>query len=75
MHLRARVDAPLAHFIARLEDVHPDGRVSLVAAALLNGAQRGDPLRPEPLVPGRILENERLVRERQWAEDIPRELQ
>ncbi len=52
VRLRAGVDAPLAHFIARLEDVHPDGRVSLVAAALLNGAQREDPLRPEPLVPG-----------------------
>ena len=53
VRLRALVDAPLAHFIARLEDVHPDGRVSLVAAALLNGAQRGDPLRPKPLLPGR----------------------
>ncbi len=52
VRLRASVDAPLAHFIARLEDVHPDGRVSLVAAALMNGAQRKDPLRPEPLVPG-----------------------
>ncbi len=50
--LRASLDAPLGHFIARLEDVHPDGRVSLVAAALLNGAQRNDPLRPEALVPG-----------------------
>jgi predicted acyl esterase len=50
VRLRARVDAPLAHFVARLEDVHPDGRVSLVAAALLNGAQRSDPLRPQPLV-------------------------
>lgn len=53
VRLRAAVDAPLAHFIARLEDVHPDGRVSLVAAALLNGGQRKDPLRPEPLVPSR----------------------
>jgi len=52
VRLRASVDATLAHFIARLEDVHPDGRVSLVAAALLNGAQREDPLRPAPLVPG-----------------------
>jgi predicted acyl esterase len=51
VRLRASVDAPLAHFVARLEDVHPDGRVSLVAAALLNGSQRLDPLRPEALRP------------------------
>src|SRR6185295_7863444 len=50
--LRASVDAPLAHFVARLEDVHPDGRVSLVAAALLNGSQREDPQRPRALVAG-----------------------
>jgi hypothetical protein len=54
--LRVSLDAPLGHFIARLEDVHPDGRVSLVAAALLNGAQRADPLKPEPLVPGQPVE-------------------
>ena len=52
LRLRVSVDAPLAHFIARLEDVHPDGRVSLVAAALLNASQRIDPLRPEALAPG-----------------------
>lgn len=50
--LRVSVDAPLAHFIARLEDVHPDGRVSLVAAALLNGSQRVSPVKPVALRPG-----------------------
>jgi hypothetical protein len=52
VRLRASLDAPMAHFVARLEDVHPDGRVSLVTGGLLNASQRKDPLRPEPLVPG-----------------------
>jgi predicted acyl esterase len=49
VHLRAAVDAPLATFVVRLEDVLPDGTVSLVTGAALNGAQRKDPQAPEPL--------------------------
>jgi putative CocE/NonD family hydrolase len=49
VHLRAAVDAPLATFVVRLEDVLPDGTVSLVTGAALNGAQRKDPQRPEAL--------------------------
>ena len=49
VRLRAAVDAPLAHFVVRLEDVQPDGTVSLVTGAALNGAQRKDPQAPEPL--------------------------
>jgi putative CocE/NonD family hydrolase len=52
--LRVSADAPLAHWIARLEDVFPDGTVSLVAGALLNGSQWRSRLEPESLVPGKI---------------------
>ncbi|HYZ10463.1 MAG TPA: CocE/NonD family hydrolase [Actinomycetota bacterium] len=49
--LRASVDAPLAHFIARLSDVAPDGRVTLTTGGALNGAHRRSTDRPEPLAP------------------------
>jgi putative CocE/NonD family hydrolase len=52
VHLRVSADAPLAHWIVRLEDVQPDGTVSLVTGALLNGSQRDSRLSPEPLIPG-----------------------
>lgn len=54
VHLRVSADAPLAHWVARLEDVFPDGTVSLVAGALLNGSQRRSRLEPEALVPGQV---------------------
>lgn len=50
---RASVDAPLAHWIARLEDLSPDGQVSLVTGAALNGSAREDRLRPSALKPGK----------------------
>jgi uncharacterized protein len=52
VHLRAAVDAPLADFVVRLEDVQPDGTVSLVTGAALNGAQRKDAAEPEALPVG-----------------------
>jgi putative CocE/NonD family hydrolase len=52
VRLRVKAGAPLAHWIARLEDVFPDGRVALVAGGLLNGAHRRSRLHPEPQVPG-----------------------
>jgi hypothetical protein len=52
LRLRAAVDAPLAHFVARIEDVNPDGTVSLVAGGALNGSQRDDPEKPEALPVG-----------------------
>ncbi len=52
--LRVSADAPLAHWIVRLEDVQPDGTVSLVTGALINGAQRDSRLEPKPLVPGEV---------------------
>jgi len=50
--LFASVDAPLADWFVRLEDVAADGRVTAITGAGLNGAQRQSTDRPEPLVPG-----------------------
>jgi len=58
VRLRVSADAPLAHWVARLEDVQPDGTVSLVTGRLLNGSQRHSRLEPEPLVPGKIYDLE-----------------
>ena len=54
VRLRVSADAKLAHWAVRLEDVHPDGRVSLVTGGVLNGAQRDSRLYPEYLIPGEI---------------------
>ncbi|MGB7294439.1 MAG: CocE/NonD family hydrolase [Candidatus Aminicenantales bacterium] len=53
VQLRVSADAPLAHWAARLEDVFSDGRISLVAGGLINGAQRQSRLHPEYLEPGK----------------------
>jgi hypothetical protein len=58
VRLRVSADAPLAHWVARLEDVQPDGTVSLVTGKLLNGSQRDSRLEPEPLEPGEIYDLE-----------------
>jgi len=52
VRLKVAADAELAHWVARLEDVAPEGAVSLVTGAALNGSQRNSRLHPEPLVPG-----------------------
>jgi predicted acyl esterase len=54
--LRAAAEASLAHWVARLEDVQPDGTVALVTGAVLNGAQRASRLAPRPLVPGEVVD-------------------
>lgn len=51
---RASATAPLADWVARLEDVAPDGRVTLVTGADLNGAQRDSMSDPKPLDPGKV---------------------
>jgi predicted acyl esterase len=56
IRLKVSADAKLAHWIVRLEDIHPDGQVSLVAGGLLNGAQRNSRLFPEDLTPGEVYE-------------------
>ncbi len=58
VRLKVSADAKLAHWVVRLEDVHPDGSVSLVAGGLLNGAQRNSRLYPEYQNPGEVYELE-----------------
>ncbi len=50
--LHAAATAPLANWFVRLEDVAPDGRVTLVTGAARNGAQRDSMADPRSLVPG-----------------------
>ncbi len=51
--LRASCTAPQANFIARLEDVFPDGRVSLVTGGMLNSSQRESSLNPLAMEKGK----------------------
>jgi hypothetical protein len=52
VRLTVSTDAPLAHWMARLEDVRPDGTVSLITGGLINGAQRESRTDPKAIVPG-----------------------
>ena len=52
--LYAAASAPQADWVARLEDVAPDGRVTLVTGAALNGAQRNSLSHPKSLEPGKL---------------------
>jgi len=52
--LHASASAPRANWFARLSDVAPDGRVTLITGAALNGAHRDSATDPAPMVPGRI---------------------
>ena len=52
VHLDAKADVPLAHWFVRLSDVAPDGQVTLITGAALNGAHRNGTSVPQPLVPG-----------------------
>ena len=54
----ASATAPLAHWFVRLSDVAPDGTVTLVAGAGLNGAHRESAEKPKPLEPGRVYDLE-----------------
>lgn len=54
VRLRVSSSAPLAHWIVRLEDVFPDGRVALVTGAAQNGAQISSREEPRQLEPGKI---------------------
>ena len=47
-------DAPLAYWLVRLSDVAPDGRVTQVAAAGYNAAQRESASATSALQPGRV---------------------
>ena len=50
--LHTAADASLANWIVRLEDVQPDGNVTLVTGAAQCGAQRNSSSNPEALGPG-----------------------
>jgi uncharacterized protein len=50
--LQVSADAPQAHWFARLNDVAPDGAVTLVASAGQNAAHRVSARDPKPIEPG-----------------------
>jgi len=52
--LQVSADAPLADWFVRLSDVAPDGRVTMVTGAGINGAQRKSMAEPEDLTPGKL---------------------
>jgi uncharacterized protein len=52
--LRASATAPLADWFARLSDVAPDGTVTQITGAGINGAQRDSMSEPRDLEPGKI---------------------
>jgi hypothetical protein len=54
VNLQVAADARLADWFVRLSDVAPDGRVTMVTGAGLNGAQRNSMSAPEDLVPNQI---------------------
>jgi hypothetical protein len=54
VHLQVAADAKLADWFVRLSDVAPDGRVTMVTGAGINGAQRNSMSQPEDLVAGKI---------------------
>jgi putative CocE/NonD family hydrolase len=63
----ASIDAPLAHFFARLSDVSPDGQVTMVTGGGLNGAHRRSAEQPEPLAPGQVEPFEVPMRFTSWV--------
>lgn len=52
--LHVSATAPLADWFARLSDVAPDGTVTQITGAGINGAQRDSMSEPEDLTPGEI---------------------
>jgi uncharacterized protein len=52
--LQASASSPLADWFARLSDVAPDGTVTQITGAGLNGAQRDSMSEPRDLEPGKV---------------------
>jgi putative CocE/NonD family hydrolase len=52
--LNVSTSASRANWIARLSDVAPDGGVTLITGAAMNGTHRNSAVEPEPLVPGEV---------------------
>jgi hypothetical protein len=65
--LEASATAPQADWFARLSDVAPDGQVTLVTGAALNGAQRESMSQPEDLEPNRIYSLKILLHFTSWV--------
>jgi uncharacterized protein len=53
VYLRVAADTKMANWFVRLSDVAPDGRVTMVTGAGINGAQRNSMAQPEDLIPGK----------------------
>ncbi|MBV8343096.1 MAG: hypothetical protein JO173_12025 [Gammaproteobacteria bacterium] len=53
VRLNATVDAALANWFVRIEDVAADGEVTAITGGGLSGAQRRSLEHPEPLMPGK----------------------
>jgi putative CocE/NonD family hydrolase len=52
--LQVAADVRLADWFVRLSDVAPDGRVTMITGAGINGAQRDSMAKPQDLVPDKI---------------------
>lgn len=56
VHLKVAAGAPLANWSVCLEDVHPDGNVTLITGAAANGSQHESRTHPKALTPGKFFE-------------------
>lgn len=54
--LKVAASAPLAHWIVRLEDVAPDGKVAFVTGGLKNGAHRNSRIEPSAIPIGKFFD-------------------
>ncbi len=54
MQLKVAAEAPLANWSVCLEDVHPDGSVTLITGGAFNGSQRESRTEPKALEPGKF---------------------
>jgi len=52
--LRVSADATRANWVVRISDVAPDGQVTQVAGAAINGTHRSSARHPEDVVPGEV---------------------
>lgn len=67
VELEVATDAKRTNWIVRLEDVHPNGKVSLVTGGALNGSQRKNRLQPMDWIPGKKEETTVPMRFTTWT--------
>lgn len=65
--LPASVDATRANWVVRISDVAPDGTVTQVAGAALNGTHRHSARSPEDIVPGEPMDLELKLHFTSWT--------